>query len=431
MVNARRGLWIIFGLYFLLGIGYSLLMPIWEAPDEPAHYHLAWRVARRGEYATVELNYEANQPRTFYYLGSYVIRTLDGLDTKYSDYFFPREFKANIRVPERRFDWNDNNYRFLLGVYALRWLNVVFGALALWLNWKTFKIIVPDKPTLQLSTLALAALTPQYLHITSSVNNDVLGALAGALLFYLGMRVVHDPSSLIKILSVLLAVILPFTTKLTVLPVSVAMLGVIAWRWFFGLRQKRWLVVSVIVLVFGAGALYFLFPEMIQTSFGEIAWRLFGLRKRGVDFEYIKLITSQIVWTYWGKVGWIAVGLSWWVVDLLTAFGLFGIAAHIYKLIKLKTNHPQFNYWMATSIIALFTVLAVGRNGLTTGATQGRLLFPAIGALSLLMVSGWHDLLPEKVQQRLPLIVTALMLVLNLSLWIFGIIPVYYQPFLD
>jgi hypothetical protein len=137
------------------------------------------------------------------------------------------------------------------------------------------------------------------------------------------------------------------------------------------------------------------------------------------------------VWTYWGKVGWIAVGLSWWVVDLLTAFALFGIAAQIHKLIKSRTNYPQFNYWIATIIIALLPALAVARNGLTTGATQGRLLFPAIGTLSLLMVSGWYGVLPERVQQKFPLIMVTLMFVLNIGLWVFGIIPIYYQPFLD
>ncbi len=431
MVSEHRWLGLIFSLFFILGVGYSLLMPIWEAPDEPAHFHLAWRLARTGEYATEEMNYEANQPRTFYYIGSYVIRALDRVDTRFSDYVFPREYKFNLGVAERRFDWNASNYRFLLGVYALRWMNLIFGALALWLNWKTFKRILPDQPALRLSALALAALTPQYLHIMSSVNNDALGTLAGALLFYLTVRVVNEFNYVPAVLSVILAVLLPLFSKLTVLPVSAAVLLIVAWKWYASLRRKRWLIVSAIVLLSGAGVFYFSFPEITQPAFEEITWRLFSLRKRGVDFEYLKSITSQVVWTYWGKVGWIAIGLSWWVVDLLTAFGLLGIAVKIHRLIKSKSSHPQFQFWVSGGIIALFTVLAVARNALTTGATQGRFLFPAIGALSLLMVGGWHDVLPEHIRRKLPLITLALMFVLNIGLWVSGIIPVYYQPFLD
>ena len=157
----------------------------------------------------------------------------------------------------------------------------------------------------------------------------------------------------------------------------------------------------------------------------------FGLRKKGVDVEYLKTISNQILQTYWGKVGWLAVGLPAWIVNSLTALGFVGAAIHIYRLIKLKTKEPQFALWAATCIIALFTILAVARNGLTTGATQGRLLFPAIGALSILMVSGWHDVLPQRYQRSLPWLVIILMFLLSITLWVFGIVPVYFQPFLD
>ena len=101
MDNERRWLILIFGLYFLLAVAYSLLMPIWEAPDEPAHYHLAWHLAHYNEYASREINYEAPQPRAFYYLGSWIIRALDAVDPQLTRYVRPTEYKFNIRKPER------------------------------------------------------------------------------------------------------------------------------------------------------------------------------------------------------------------------------------------------------------------------------------------------------------------------------------------
>ena len=91
----------------------------------------------------------------------------------------------------------------------------------------------------------------------------------------------------------------------------------------------------------------------------------------------------------------------------------------------------QLGLWLATWLVAVFTLLAVFRNGLTTFATQGRLLFPAIGALSILMLAGWHTLLPARAQQYLPLFIVLLFLFCNLFLWLTGIIPIYYQPFFD
>lgn len=430
-VSERRWLALIFVLYFLLGIGYSLLMPIWEAPDEPAHYHLAWHLARKGEYATIEQNYEAVQPRTFYILGSYVIHTLDRFNPEFSSYVLPKEYKSNIRVAERRFDWNDGNNRFLPGVYALRWINLLFGALALWISWKAFCLIAPDQRTLRIAALLLAALTPQYLHIMSSVNNDALGTLAGAYLFYLTVRVVKDQDNLLAIFVVILAVVLPLATKLTVLPVSAALLAIIGGKWLFGVRQKKWLVIAGLVVVFSIGVVYFFFPEIIDWTQKEISWRLFSFRKKGLTPEYLKLISNQILQTYWGKVGWIAVGLPNWVIYLLTLLGVGGMAIQERRVALRKTADPGFSAWIVAFLMASFTALAVARNGLTTGATQGRFLFPAIGALSLLMISGWHGVLPERIQKNLPWMVMILMIILNMTLWIFGIIPVYYQPLFD
>ena len=434
MVNEQRWLILILALYFLLAAAYSLLMPIWEAPDEPAHYHLSWHLAHYDEYPSEEVNYESHQPRAFYYLGSWILSALDKVDPEWTRYARPKEYVYNIRKPERRFEWTDENYWFVPGVYILRWVNIIFGGIALWLNWKTFRLLAPTKPALCLAALAFAALTPQYLHIASSVNNDMVGALAGALLFYLGIRLLIRPTIPLGLLSILLAIVLPLITKLTVLPVSAAILILITLKWLFSFPQKHWLLYSGIFLLLGAGLMYLLFPQTIQSAFHEIEWRLFSLRDNALTEEYIKKVSSQILWTYWGKVGWLAIGLPLWAIQFLTGFGLIGMALSAFKLIRLRPGplRPlQRSLWFVVWLVAIFTVLAVFRNGLTTFATQGRLLFPAIGALSLLMVAGWHDFLPERVHRYLPLFIILLFVVCNLVLWVTGIIPIYYQPFFD
>jgi hypothetical protein len=431
MANERRWLILIFALYFLLAVGYSLLMPLWEAPDEPAHYHLAWHLATYEEYPSQELNYERHQPRAFYYFGSWVIRALDSVDTELTRFQRPKEYPFTIRKPERRFEWTDQNYRFLWGAYILRWVNILVGSVALWLNWKTFKQIGPTQATLCLAALAFAALTPQYLHIMSSVNNDALGTLAGALLFYLAIRFLVYPSVLFGLLTILLAILLPLFTKLTVLPISAAVLVILAWNWLFGFPHKRWLLYSGMLILLGAGVFYLLFPETVQSAFGEIQWRLSGLRRNALTEKYIRSVSSQIVWTYWGKVGWLAVGLPFWIIQLLTGLGLAGMILHLFSSFKSRVHGLQLGLWLAVWLVAVFSLLAVFRNGLTTFATQGRLLFPAIGALSLLMVAGWHHTLPARAQRYLPLFVILLFLFCNLLLWQTGVIPIYYQPFFD
>jgi hypothetical protein len=430
-VNERRWLALIFGLYFVFAAGYSLLMPIWEAPDEAAHFHLAWYLARKGRFPTETHNYEANQPRAYYYLASFMIRGLDKIDPHYSDYFLPKEYKQNFRVPERRFDWSDANYRFLLGVYALRWLNILVGAAALWLNRKAFRRLVPDQPELQIAALGLAALTPQYLHIMSSVSNDAAGALGGALLFYLATALTGAAVGFSSWFSVALAVIVPLITKLTVLPVGLALIITAGWQRFAEFRQKRIVVASILVIAAILLAAYFLFQDATRAAASEVFWRLFTLRTGALTPKYLWFILNQIVWSYWGKVGWLAVGLPGWSVIVLTTFAILGIAIKTRDLILDKFLRRSPSPWTVTWLIALFTLAAVIRNGLTTSASQGRFLFPAIGALSLLMIGGWHSALPERLQRHLPLIVVIVLACSTLYLWGFEILPTYYQPFLD
>jgi hypothetical protein len=429
MVNERRGLVSVFALYLLLTAGYSLLMPVWEAPDEPAHYHLAWHRLTYGEDPPPEMNYEFHQPRGFYIVAMGVLRALNEVDPELTRFRRPEEYIFNIRKPERRFNWTDENYDFYWGVYVLRWVNIIFGGIALWLNWKTFRLIASS--SLALAALALAALTPQYLHIMSAVNNDALGTLAGALLFYLTVRAVREPSTWLGLFSIVLGLILPLLTKLSVLPVSAAALLAIFWKWVCGQAQKRWLFSAAIVLLVGAGMMYVFFPGAIQTAIGEIEWRLSNFRENAWTSEYIKFITSQIVWTYWGKVGWLAVGLPGWMIYALTGLGLTGMGLHAYRLLGSGTRHPDDRLWIVVWMVALLVTLAVFRNGLTTRATQGRLLFPAIGALSLLMVAGWHGIVPFRAQRHLPALIILILLFCNLYLWLTGVVPVYYQPFLD
>ena len=54
-----------------------------------------------------------------------------------------------------------------------------------------------------------------------------------------------------------------------------------------------------------------------------------------------------------------------------------------------------------------------------------------MGALALLMVAGWYDILPERAQPYVPAFIVLFFFFCNMILWLTGILPVYYQPFFD
>ena len=82
--------------------------------------------------------------------------------------------------------------------------------------------------------------------------------------------------------------------------------------------------------------------------------------------------------------------------------------------------------WLAVGL----TFLVVVKNALAAPQYQGRYFFPSIGALSLLIASGWFALLSASTRRYLPHLTVGLMLFLNLFLWFEKIIPAFYQPIL-
>jgi hypothetical protein len=349
----------------------------------------------------------------------------------------PEANYGNVGTPVPVFSWSDGNYRFLPGLYLLRWLNILLGAASLGFIYAAAKGFAGEGQ-IPLAALALAALTPQFLHTSSSVANDMLGVLAGSLLFWLASRAVLQRASVWEMAAVIvLAFLLPYLTKLTVLPVGIAAVAAVLW----GFRDRfpdRWGRFAVAGLAVGAGLLsvgLWTFPRMGELFLRQIRFRALLFDQERLTLEALTEMVTQVVRSYWGLVGWLAVGLPGWLVWLLTSLALAGIGMALISTIRAARGRTgvtgERRVSWAVWLVAVLTVAAVLKNGLNTPHTQGRFLFPAIGALALLIVAGWDRLLPARFRPYLLPVVIVTMVLANLILWIGGVIPVYYQPFLD
>ncbi|MGH2538166.1 MAG: hypothetical protein ACRDHL_12285, partial [Candidatus Promineifilaceae bacterium] len=221
-MSGRRPLALLLALFAGLALGYSLLMPLWEAPDETAHYLYALILARQGRPPTFDETYEALQPPAYYALAAVALRGLDALDPALAEPYRP---PLAGRDAPLRYAWDAGNYRFIWGAYLLRWLNIPLGMLAvaaIYLGAR--KALEPGSGGAPMAAAALVALLPQFLHNTVTVGNDALANLAGALLFWLLVAIGRGagrpgwlwPAGLV-------ALALPFLIKLTLLPLALGL----------------------------------------------------------------------------------------------------------------------------------------------------------------------------------------------------------------
>jgi hypothetical protein len=481
---------LVLALYVFLAFGYAHLMPMWEAPDETAHYLYVLAMAREGQPPTLDETYEALQPPTYYWLAGQALRLLEKVDPALVGPYRP---PLSPRDALTRYDWTPSNYRFLWDAHLLRWFNIALGLATLIFLYYGAGYFIAELAVPQ-AVLVFCALLPQFLHISASVSNDPLAYLAGAGLFWSLGRLSRDQPPLWGLATLtLLALILPIAVKLTILPLSLAVLAGVAWRArpLFAGRwpRSRWLVV-------GAGVLFALTLPMILLASNPDApqWRTFWLR---VAFIRPDFFDEPLLWemlagfirSLWGRLAWRGVGLPEALTLVLTVLALAGwLAALRWLFPKLRaarywpaflfvstlplaivllaglaspwwrvpasavllaslaallvwrrgrrvepgqTLNPARQGFTLVWLAALLALLMIGRNSLSTRQFEGRFLFPTLGPILLLITSGWVALLPRRAVPYLPYLLLAGLLTLNFYLWFAKVIPIYYQPFLD
>jgi hypothetical protein len=432
-MHEKRWLAIIFSVFILFGLAYSVLLPPWEGPDESNHYLLALILARGRAFPGTDVNYMAHQPQLFYRIGAEFLKLLHSENEDWIVYYRPPPRMSNIRKPVPIFPWSAENYIFLPGLFTLRWFNLLLATGALALNYHAVRRLTGGNTTIALTALAFTALTPQFLSTSTTVSNDALGFLAGAFLVWLLSWFLTHPMKKAEIfLSILLAILLPFATKLTALPVGVALvLGIL-----FGQERRLpgrrvWALAAgalagFIVLV----ALVIILPDTATYFFRTLIWRAFIIDEGALSWAYLQAQVVQIVRSYWGFAGWLSVSLSGWTTAALTAIAGTGVLAALWDDLRSWREGKSERVAMgAVWLAAGLPLLAVLKNALNTVNSQGRFLFPAIGVFGYLVVKGGHRLIPSRGHGYILPATMAIMILANLELWITGLIPVYYQPF--
>ncbi|MEZ4718186.1 MAG: phospholipid carrier-dependent glycosyltransferase [Caldilineaceae bacterium] len=125
---------------------------------------------------------------------------------------------------------------------ALRFFNLLLGALGLWLLYAGVATVFPNKTLISGGALAFAALLPMQIAVAAAVNNDVLAQVMVVAAMYVLLRWMrtqfHGTAALDSRQSTMMLILLGFllglgmVTKIyayLVLPVAVATVVLVAW----------------------------------------------------------------------------------------------------------------------------------------------------------------------------------------------------------
>jgi hypothetical protein len=405
----RGGLAAILAVFCLLGVAYSVSVPLFEAPDEIWHFSFVNFLATEHrlpiqptEYKDVWLR-ESGQPPVYHALAAMLAVPLDTSD-------FPAFVRFNelhpaispgspstaanlfIHTPHEAFPYS----HAVLAAHLARLLSVAFGAGTVAGAFLVAREVLPSRPGVALASAAVAAFNPQFVFISSVVNNDSAAAFLCTIALWLAIRSTRLGFTRNRLIALGVVVGIALLSKVSALallgPAGLALL--LAW-----LRDRSWRA-----LLAGGAAVAGL-AALVAGWWYARNWVLYGdplgWRVWMMDIVHHRLGLPALLAQFR------TLGTSFWLPydDLfppvvLTTLGALAVLAAVgwVRMILRRTERADIYPEGMVLAGAWFGILfaSVVFYMVTTPADQGRLLFPGIASSSLLLVLGWRAALPSK-----------------------------------
>ena len=300
--------------------------------------------------------------------------------------------------------WQDGVLTMRMG----RLLSIVAGPSLLLATYLLGRTVWPGRPELAFGAAAFAAFLPESLFVGGSMSNDMLAAMWSTLALWLAL----SARSLTRALLAGVCLGLAFVTKASTGSLALivgAVLLVNAWpAGRLGAKSLRPGVLRVMLA--GAAAFLIALPWLLRN------WQLYGdpfgwsVVLATIDRRQGPLAASDLAqllkgwWlSFWGKFGGAghiplpqAFYLLWAVV------GVLAVAGWVVWLVRRRqpanlVRETSLAGWIVLLGAPLVTAAGIYSYSKTAlGTDQGRLLFPALGPLALLVAGGLAAWVPQR-----------------------------------
>lgn len=418
------------GLYLLLALATSLIVPLGESPDELDHFGYIRFLVQERRFPVMDPDpaknetMEANQPPLYYLAGAAATGWLPLLE--------PVDFPANSCFsiepddPGRQtFYVHSRTEAFpyqgsILAFHLARGLSIMMGAVTILLTYWIARRLAPGKPETGWLAAAFLAFNPQFIYITASVNNDALTALLGAAIILLSVIALARPSWTAA-LGLGLLVGLGLLTKFGLLALWPVALLAVAWSPFKQFIERFPLPGASgppgVFALLGKILLVFVLPLLVSGWWYWRAQQLYGdpltwdvhLQAKGLNIvrtapftgsdllEFIRLHFQS----YWALFGWLNVQVPDWMylifllLVLIGAAGMVVLAAHHIRRRKRPAalvdgvNVPGL-VLVLLSVAVIYLSLLRYIQTINWSGYQGRLAYAVAAPVAVLLALGWR-----------------------------------------
>ena len=387
----------------LLGVAYSAAIPLGEAPDEADHYAYASYIGREHRLPVGTEMTQGKHPPLYYLLAAGAAGWT-GMDFAFlrsnPDVGFKPGAPPNFFVHTilEGWPWRDG----ALAMHLARLVSVLAGLVLTAATYALGCTIWPGWRAGALAAAAFVAFLPEGLFVGGAVSNDMLAAALATLALLAGLRGKGYFGAALAGVLVGLAVLTKASTATLGLVVVCSQL--LAWR-----SRRRELGPALLgVLVTGSAAALVVAPWVVRN------WLLYGdplgwpvvlgtIDRRVVELgpaEIAALARGWIV-SFWGKFGGAghlvlppAFYVVWAMLVLLAVTGWVALSVRPSRRRFGRTSNAGWVVLFGAPVMTILAILSYSEVAL--GTDQGRLLFPALGPIALLLVAGLAAWLPQR-----------------------------------
>lgn len=410
-LKLNRSISVLLVVFIALAFFYSVIIPIFEGPDEDDHFRYAKYLADQRAFP-VQLfepgggiaGHQGWQPPLYYSLAALIITPIDTSDYEqqlwrnYAATFVgdPACCGRNIyyHPDSQNFPWT----RTTLAVHLARLLSIFFGAVTVGATYLIVQSLTNRSSRISnltsLAAASIVAFNPSFLFASGLFSNDAPLAAFCALALLVWVKFMVGQSALSTKSAAMLGTLIGLalltkTTAVGLIPFSILVFFVTGWR----ARAWRTAIISsavmliVIILVSGW---WFIRNTMIYGDL--LAYRLMimsAIFPRAGPLTLPELFQISLPWlwqTFWGGPtpgDFSPVFLI--ILAVLSAIALVGTTVFLFRRLEFATRASVLvlGMWLVFILVAQIQFIQT-----TTGADQGRYLFPAISVIALFLVVG-------------------------------------------
>jgi len=399
---------VILVVYLVIGTLYAVYTPLWQIPDEPAHYNYIRSLA------------EGN---------GFPVMALGDYDQDYLSRLTSEKFPPELSVESLEYEDHQPPLYYLLAtpvfllsggsVIALRLFSLALGGVAVAMLLLILREFLPARPGVAWLGVGVIAFIPQFVAMMAGVNNDALTLALLWLWLWSALRYLRGETSPWALGVALGALLLTKATGYGALPLAVM---AVLLRYRREGQPFRWVVRQAVAILFPAlllGGLWWLrnvslygWPDVmgqLRHNAVVIGQPLTGdwiARDGALPFLFNGLRTTFR--SFWGQFGWMGVVLDERIYLGILIFSLlilWGALWRLQEVFKGKLESRQRDGLLLIGSSAIITLAIFLFYNFTYVQHQGRYLFPALPLLALAASFGL-----ERLAERKLATITALMM---------------------